>query len=172
VGYFDGLASACFKKDNVGNTVFYPVGVLAKGRILPDEATELHIRKFLVLYYKVTLPLTILLSALHLWPLVAAALVISVVWFYSFCKKTTSQLPISDSTLTLKEGYQGSARSHNKPTLWFLLLVSIVFVAAGIFMTIASETLDSRLAGLSCVIFFGLCGSAIGYMLKEKYKNS
>ncbi len=31
MGYFEGQAEACFKKDEDGHTIFYPFGVLAKG---------------------------------------------------------------------------------------------------------------------------------------------
>lgn len=170
MGYFEGLAEACFKKDEAGRTIFYPLGVLAKGRVLPDSLTEDRVRRFMIRYYKVTLPVTILLAAFHKWGLLVTAAIVSFIWFYLFCRKTTAHLPISDSKLTLREGYASSAKAHNKITLWVLFVVSILFIAGGLFLTIAAPTFEKRLTGLACLGFFALCGAAIGYMLRSKYK--
>lgn len=40
MGYFEGLTNGNFKKDRDGNTIFFPWGILGKGRVLPDEQTE------------------------------------------------------------------------------------------------------------------------------------
>lgn len=170
MGYFEGLAEACFKKDEVGRTVFYPFGVLAKGRVLSDEVTETRVRGFLIRYYKITLPTTILLAAFHKWALLIAIALASFVWFYVFCQKTTAHLPISESKLTLREGYTSSAKAHNKVTLWILFATSILFVAGGLVLTIVAPTVQRRLIGLACLGCFSLCMAAIGFMLKAKYK--
>jgi hypothetical protein len=170
MGYFEGLAAACFKIDEDGKTIFYPLGVLAKGRVLPDKATEARVRQFVIRYYKITLPITILLSALNQWLLVTATVLASFIWFYVFCQKTTSNLPISNSKLTFREGYTGSAQAHNKTTLWLLFLVSVIFVLAGILLSVAANSIKMRLIALASLTFFGLCSFAIGFMLRAKYK--
>ena len=134
MGYFEGLADASFKEDSNGNTVFYPWGVLGKGRILPDETTKTKLRKFIILYYQISLPLIILLVITRVWWLAVLFALASFLWFFFQSKKITKDCEISNEKLTVKESYRNSARSHNKIMLWFLLLISLLFVFSGVYL--------------------------------------
>src|SRR2546423_6289468 len=105
MGYFDGLASGSLKKDGEGRTVFYPFGVLGKGRVLPDEAAEQRVRAFLVRYYKVSLLVIIGVGALVNWAWSVALVPIFIAWFYFGSRSLVAGYPHSDSKLTLREGY-------------------------------------------------------------------
>ncbi|HYA87115.1 MAG TPA: hypothetical protein VEI57_08645, partial [Nitrospirota bacterium] len=37
MGYFDELADASFKTDDKGNTIYYPLVIIGKGYILPED---------------------------------------------------------------------------------------------------------------------------------------
>jgi len=168
MGYFDGLTNGSFKKDKNGNSVFFPWGVLGKGRVLPDESTEMKVRGFVHRYYQVTLPIVIGVGVIFGWlwsfllvPLVGA-------WFYFGIKPLVSGCPYSVDKLTLKEGYANSAASHNKFTLWLLFICSALFVLAGIFIASVAKSSGQMIFGLSSAAFFGACGTATGYMLKVK----
>jgi len=164
MGYFDGLADASFKKDSNGNDVFYAWGVLGKGRVLPDEATKAKLRKFVIRYYQIMLPIAILLGIFRLWLPALLVLTALTFGFYFYVNQLTKNCPICTEKLTLKESYRNSANSHNTLMLWLMLLASLLFVAAGMWMFIKGRLF----LGLGIVVFFGLCGAAFILMIKVK----
>ena len=169
MGYFEGLTNGSFKKNKNGNTVFFPWGILSRGRVLPDESIETKVRGFVMRYYKVTLPTIIFVGAIEGWLWSLLLVPIFGAWFYFGTKSLVSGCPYSEEKLTLKEGYTNSAASHNKFTLWLLFICSILFVLAGILIASTAKSSSQIMLGWSSIIFFGACGVAIGYMLKVKH---
>jgi len=167
MGYFEGLADASFKEDSNGNTVFYPWGVLGKGRILPDETTKTKLRKFIILYYQISLPLIVLLTIFRLWGLALIAAPAILIWFLYQSKKLTQGCEISHEKLTVKESYRNSAKSHNKIMLWCMLVISLLFVLSGFYAFIKGKFF----IGLAGVVFFGLCSVVFIFMLKSRGKD-
>lgn len=165
MGYFEGLTDAVFKQDSNGDSVFYPWGALGKGRVIKDPATREQLRNFMLLYYKVSLPLVIVLAVFRQWWLLGVASVALMVWFLLKSRALLKDCPVSGERLTLKEGYRNSAASHNTFTLWLLLIVSLLFSAAGVLLVV----LGKLLPGLFVLAMFGACSVAFAYMLKSKY---
>ena len=172
MGYFEGLTNGNFKKDRDGNTIFFPWGILGKGRVLPDEQTEKKVRTFVSRYYKVSFPTIIGIGVIVGWGWSFLLFPIFVIWFYFGLKSLISDCPYSDDRLTLKEGFTNSAAGHNKVTLWVLLVFSILFVVAGIFIASIARSSGQITLGLITVIIFGLCSGAMGYMLKTKQRST
>ena len=168
MGYFDGLTNGSFKKDKNGNTVFFPWGVLGKGRVLPDESTEIQVRGFVRRYHQVTLPLIIGVGVIFGWVWSFLLVPVFGAWFYFWSRRLVSKCSYSEDKLTLKEGYQNSAASHNKFTLWLLFIFSVLFVLVGIFFAIAAKSGYQMILGLLSAAFFGACSVAIGYMLRVR----
>ena len=171
MGYFDGIANLYFKKDSGGKTVFYPWGVIAKGYTLPDEAREAKARGFIKLHTMVTLPAVVIsVSSGWIWLFITAAVLYG--WFFFKAKALVQGCPPSLEKLSFKESYDNSAKGHNKGVLWLLLIISLFFVAAGLWL-IFHGTIDSGVFPLvlSC-LFFGGCSFAIGYMIKSKGKGA
>jgi hypothetical protein len=168
MGYFEGLADASFKKDSNGNNVFYPWGVLGKGRVLPDEATKIKLRMFVIRYYQIILPVAILLGILRLWLPAILVLILLTLGFYLYVNLLTKDCPICTEKLTLKESYKNSANSHNTLMLWLLLLVSLLFMMGGIWLFFKGRLF----IGLGSVVFFGLCSAVFIFMLKIKGKQN
>lgn len=168
MGYFDGLADAVFKKDASGNNLFYPWGVLGAGYIIESEEKKNQIRGFYKKMYMVMLPAIIIIQvAVGFWPNLIL-LPIYYVWYYFSSKKMTKGLKKSSEKLGLLEAYKNSAKSHNLPTLIILELVSLGFLAAGIWLL--SIGLGS-VAVYFCVAFAVLCVAAIGYMIFAKIND-
>jgi hypothetical protein len=168
MGYFEGLTNASFKKDQTGSTVFYPWGVLGKGRILEDPAVEARLRKFVSRFHKISLPVTIGVGAIVGWSWSLILIPLFSAWFYFGSKALISDSSYSDQKMKLKEGYANSAAGHSKLTLWLLFLCSVVFVMAGVLISIFAKSVNETAMGVSVTIFFGACGIAVGYMLKVK----
>lgn len=168
MGYFEGLADASFKQDSKGNSVFYPWGVLGKGRVLPNEATKTKLRQFVIRYYQIMLPIGILLGIFRLWLPAIVVLALLTLGFYLYVNQLTKACPICTEKLTLKESYKNSANSHNTLMLWFMLLVSLLFVLGGIWLFFKGRLF----IGLGSVVFFGLCSAVFILMLKVKRNQS
>lgn len=168
MGYFEGMARAIFKRDESGSTVFYPWGVLGKGRLLPDEAAEKRVFRFVKLYYQISLVLLIGLGAFFdLW-YSAVLLPILFIWYYLQCKALVSMYPVSHSKLTIKQANTGAAAGFGKPVLWALFIGSALFVAAALWLTVSSQSFDQRAIGFLGVLLFGACAGKAVYMLKVK----
>lgn len=169
MGYFEGLVEAAIKKDKNGNTVFYPWGVLGKGRVITDPDNEAELRIFLLRFYKIMLPLAVVAGIFRVWLVVAIMVVVLTSWFLIATRRLLVEAPFSDERLTLREGYKNSAARHNRFTLWVLFISSLLFVAGGIFIALKAHDLTHIAYGLGCAAFFALCGLAIGYMLSTKH---
>ncbi|PFH11665.1 hypothetical protein BCF11_4120 [Collimonas sp. PA-H2] len=168
MGYFDGLTNASFKKSQDGSTVFYPWGVLGKGRILPDEAAEAKVRGFVKRYYKIMLPTVIIVCVMAGWIWALPLAAIFGAWFYFGSRALVAAYPYSDDKLTLKQGYANSAIGHNQFVLWLLFVFSVLFVVGGIFIAYIAKSPGQMMTAVSAIVFFGACGLAIGYMIKVK----
>ena len=167
MGYFDGLIEGNFKTTADGQRLFYPWGVLGKGRVLADAHTEQRIRRFLKVYYMVSLPLVIIIVitvqfsgfyyALALIPVVLLVYGVAVL-------SLTRRLLVTRQRLRLTESLANSGRAHSRAMLWLLFIVSILFVIGGI-----GIILDRQVGmGLFSILFFGACGMIIGYMLRTR----
>ena len=163
MGYFDGLADAAFKNDEEGNYLFYPFGVIGKGRVIPSENEKDSLRLFLKRTYQFFFLLFILLFFVAKWQLILGLLMIALFTFYFVLFKRIQSYEYATSKLTLKESLKNSAKSHNKLTLLFLFGISILFVLIGLGISTLGEA--SIVIGILCAAFFGLCAICIGYML-------
>ena len=74
----------------------------------------------------------------------------------------TRHWAVVDERLTYREAMSASAAAHGAVSLWLLAALSAVFVAAGLFLLIAT---DATLIGLLCVVFFGGCLGVFVWML-------
>jgi len=167
MGYFEGLINASFKKDKNGQTLFYPRGISGKGYILSNKDIEVRIRVFLGRYYKISLSLIIFTGILvGVWSFLLIPFLY--MWFHFGIKSLLTNCINSDEKLSYKESVINSALGHNTSTLWFLFICSIIFVVVGIFIADNATSLYKMIVGWASVIFFGVCGIVIGYMLKVK----
>jgi hypothetical protein len=166
MGYFDGLTDGLFKSDHEGKTLFYPWGVLGKGFILPNSDKKQEIRRFVKLYYVVSLPLVLLTGITVGWLYSFALVPPLILWYWLRVNRLLASVSTTTEKLKIGEAYRSSARSHNLSTLWFLEVASLLFVVSGIFILFISP--HNWFAGLMSVIFFGACALAIGYMINAK----
>ena len=118
MGYFDGLANSSFKIDAEGREVFFPYGIFAKGRVLPDAETADAIRGKIVNFYKILMfagiPLSVVL--VNLPGGVIALVGVGILacfgsWFYF--RQLCEGLEISDERLGYAEAQRNAARGHS-----------------------------------------------------------
>jgi len=166
MGYFDGLVSGSFKQDASGRTLFFPYGVLGKGKLAPSEAAAQSLKTGLKIYYMITLPVIIVASILYGFLASMAAAAVMIVAYEIWIRGQTASWTRSGESLTYAESTRNSAVALGKGTLIALLVVSLLFVATGIAMIFAVP--DSRWIGVLSTVFFGACSVAFMYMLRRR----
>lgn len=167
MGYFDGLTDAAFKTDQQGRKVFYPWGVLGKGYITRDEAHYQRLRSKIKWTYIISLPAIIIGQVLYGWKIAVLFAVMYTVWYLAMLTLWLSGLEISGEKITVAEARRNSARSHNRATLIFLTVVSVLFVIMGLLVALGGKVW----LGLLTAVFFGGCGWMIFQMLRDKAKQ-
>lgn len=168
MGYFDGLTDGAFKTDTQGRQVFYPWGVLGKGYVMRDSEHHESLRGKIKLMYQITLPVVILNQIVFGFVANLIFLPLYIVWYLVMLKRWTTGLEISSEKMTVKEARRNSAKSHNRGTLIFFVIVSVVFVLLGLLVMADGHFWP----GLFCSVFFAACGGMIGLMLRDKSKAS
>jgi len=165
MGYFDGLGSGSFRKDDEGNTVFYPWGVLSKGRILPDQVVEDEVRAVVRQYQKISLPLVLGVGLILGWIWAFLLLPILLAWFHLRTRKLIAVYPYSEDKLRLKESVEHTAISHGKFNLSLLCCGSVLLSLAGLVVVLSATSFHQAVPGWLALIFFGLCSAIFGVML-------
>jgi len=167
MGYFEGIADGYFKTDKEGNKVFYPWGILGgKGYILPKDK-EVNFHNKFKKYFQVSVPLTISgVIFFRGWFLLIIILPLYLVGYGIWMNRLTKGMKISNEKLTISESTTNSARSHNLPTLWFLIIGSSLFVLIGLCMIVTSP--KDWIMGALSIAFFGFTGYLGLKMMKAK----
>lgn len=166
MGYFDGLTDAAFKTDAAGRYVFYPWGVLGKGYVMRDAAHYESLRGKIKWMYIVVLPVIIFNQVSFGVKANLIFLAVYMIWYLVMLKYWTSGLEVSNEKMTVAESRRNSAKSHNRATLIFLVIISVVFVLLGLWMMASGHFWQGFLSS----IFFGGCGFMIMLMLRDKGK--
>ena len=172
MGYFQGLTDATFKTGPGGEFLFYPWGILAKGRVLPDQATYERLRKQLTLAYMWFFGgmfLVTLFAGGSPFRLVATAsipIVVFLLWWFLGPFREVLRYPVSAEKLRLTESYRNSSRSHNLAILMILLVTSLLFTGVSAWFALTK----SSLLAAGYAVFMGLCSAAIAYMVRTKLK--
>jgi hypothetical protein len=168
LNYFDDLARGNFKRDAAGRTVFFPLGVFGKGRILPDVATEQRLRDRLATQYQLAVVVAIALAVLHNLLLMLLVGLAVVAWMSLRSVLLVAAYPPSDLRLSWKERYASPLSPDNVGTQWFLLVCCVALVAGGLLLLVVGDTLDQRVAGVAVIVLFGAAGVARAYGLRHR----
>ena len=176
MGYFDGLANSSFKKDAEGRDLFFPHGMLGKGRILPDAETAAALRGQIVNFYKLLMfggiPLMVVAIGLpggKTVVLIAAVILCFGAWLW--LRQLSKDYPIADERLTYGEAQRNAARGHSYIGLILLSVVSWLFVVGG-FLLLAVDDTEVRLVAVACIILFGAALCLFVWMIVAKKRQS
>jgi hypothetical protein len=165
MGYFDGLASASFKSDAHGNTIFFPYGRWGKGRFIADIDSAEQLKKFISRFYMVAFGMTLVVgvTAGYIWTFIATPFVM--LWYFQGIKKFLKDAPFSDEKMSSRESMRNMASGMNKYLIWFFFLSSLLFTAAAIFLSVETGDLSLGLAGGG---FSAVCALVFAFMLRSK----
>src|SRR5215212_2964270 len=168
--YFEGLVAGSFKTAADGQRLFYPWGVFDKGYVLPDAQTEQRMRRLLKMYHQVWLPLVIVVSIIassysFYYALTLIPVFLLIYGIYGVgVRSLTRGLPSSSERLRATESWANSAKSYSSVILWFMFIVSALFVISDIWMILLGQVG----IGLLGMLFFGFCSLVFGYMLRKR----
>ena len=175
MGYFDGLTASSFKRDSRGRDLFFFWGKLGKGRVIPNETDGAYVKRYLKNYFiclfVVIVPVVALSNSILFEP----------AWFILFGGMMLALLlgllplylrvrgwEIADERITLAEAYSASAKAHGRGTMLVLTVLSLLLVACGLFLLVAT---DATLIGALCTLFFGACLAVFLYMLRASRRG-
>jgi len=173
--FFHSFTAANFLKDESGNDLFYPWGVLGSGFVIDSEAKTREIqRRYRQVRVRGTFAIIFFQGCFSLVGGLAALLVYCLV-FPITVSKIIEGLPPSTIKLRLSfsEYYKAAARAHSLASLQSGVLGSLGLVAMGIFLSWIrlyegdGFEFDNYL-GFYCMAFFGWAAIVEGYMLKVK----
>ena len=163
--YFKLFADAAFSNGPNGERLFYLYGPWSRPYVIPDAETEHRLYQNILWYYRVSIPVTILIVILfqQITPsifssgylIVFAILIISAI-SWSFLKLLFSShvrnLNRSPSRF-LRTFYDNIAQKSSYWMLSLQILICLVFIGGGIALLILHRT--PRLSAMVGIIFFG-----------------
>lgn len=167
MSFFDSLTSGAFKKDSQNRNLFFPWGIFGSGFIVESEERLNQIQKsYNKMWIVMLLSFFTLLAVLGFWVILLVP--VCQAWQYFAIKKITKNLQRTTEKLKISETYKNSAKSFNLPLLILLELLSLVFVAAGVWIIAIGERSFMAYASLG---FISLCAVIFGYVIFLKIKN-
>jgi hypothetical protein len=103
MGFLSSFSDGMTKTDSYGRRVFFPFGMMGRGRILPDQLTERRLRRFVAVSAILLIVVSIILSrVVNLWWGLALAIVgASAMQVYLYAQ--IRGFPISDTRLILQK---------------------------------------------------------------------
>lgn len=175
MGYFDGLTAGAFKRDSQGRDLYFFWGKFGKGRVIPSEADGASVRTYLKNYYICVLVLIVPIVVFGRseaftapWFLMLGGLIVAASLGLMPLYMRIRNWEIADERMTLAEAYSASAKAHGKGSMLFLVVLSSLLVACGLFVLVAT---DAKLVGALCVLFFGACLAVFVYMLRASRRG-
>ena len=164
MGYFDRQSSALFKKDAQGRDLFFIWGNLGRGRVVPTEADGVAVRRYLK-YHSIAMVVGIVPMVVLAGEPLEPRWYVTIGVFISLALAAflplvirTERWEIADERLTYREAM--AARSA--VGLWFLVVLSGLFMAVGLLVMLNS---DAALAGLLLVLVSGACIGVFAWLL-------
>lgn len=171
--YFDGLIEPLFKTDDMGRRLFFPAGVLSKGRVILDEDRVMDLKRKVRMAYMVFFLVFIpLLAGLTPWlgssawvPAILIGLAAGLA-MNAYLFSLARGLPKTSERMNVGEAYRAQAVKLGRG--WLLTLaISTGVLAVGSLMLAFLDPKTGMLAGLSGAVFFVALAAVFVYQLRS-----
>jgi hypothetical protein len=169
MGYFDALTSSCFKTAHDGRKLFFPWGVLGRGYVIPSNADYERLRGQLKIYTIVSLLLIIAAAAFRNYLAAFGIAAILILFYFGWARYLMRGLQPSEERMSLNESMATQAVHHGAIGLWVLEIISLLFVAIGLFMFFTDPS--GHLLALGSIIFFGFCAVVLMRMIMLRRRS-
>ncbi|XCN74909.1 MAG: hypothetical protein Q3M24_09260 [Candidatus Electrothrix aestuarii] len=174
--YFTYIAEQSFKHLEDGQCLFYLGSPFSRPYIVPDVATESRLRGKLTWYHRIFLG-TLIVSQPFLLPyliqktwmffaFLAAVVALNSVVIRILFWTDLRNLSRRPNHVPLRTCYAAATAQHSENTLTLGFSVSLAFVVIAVPMLFFGP--GPFVAGLTGIVFFGLCAIVWGYKLKRK----
>ena len=180
----DTLADQALKKDDSGNTLYYPWGIFGSGFVLKSENTVKQIRKLYkiqMIYILINIPImTVLVNVranIFYWLVYLSIYLIAYyIWFHFAIKKITQGLQKTKEKIKISEIYSNQSKSISLPLLILFEILFIGATASIVWILLFYENAPPHFSFASIFFWLGLgatCFASIiyGYMLIMKVRN-
>jgi len=179
MGFFDNLAETAFRKNPDGSDIYYPNGVIGKGRIVRDSARRQTLFNYHKRICKYGIPLMALYGAVlgmsggltkgHL-------IFIGIVAGLAFARQRylIAGLPVYSERPTVTEFAARGSKAFHPLLLLFLGASSLILIAGGVAMPILLRTsFEKIMFPMIGLISFGVLGLALSvYVYKARKSNN
>jgi len=176
-GYFNALADASFKNNPEGEGwLYYPNGILSKGRVVKDEATKGKLFKFQKSMFMLLLPLGFFYGLIFvLTDMGGPALILPVIVLavaYLWLHMQIKDLPKSKVKLKYKESTAKAMRGLPDWYSRFLFIISaLVIILAVIMMILSNETFEKVSELTIALTGMGLFGIVLAVLVQKFRKK-
>ncbi len=173
MSFFDGLTEVHFKKDDSGNTLFFPRGIWGSGYIIESQEKLDKIKKYYRdsywIIYKIVLPAFIFLQVIIGMGLLLLIILLPFYCIYNFfkIKSLTKNSAKTNEKLKLSETQNKILKLYNLPTLIFMGIISVLFAISGFWVLFFKKDF----IGVLAILLFGSGAIFSGKLIFQKLKN-
>ena len=136
MSFIDYFGEVAFKTAADGKRVFFPYGVLGKGRVVDTDETYQRLFTHQKWWSFGGLVIAIALSKFFGWQIISVFIFLFAVAHYFFTTRITRNLPIAAGPFTPQLAKSTNAHSLSGRTLWFLAIFVLVMVAVVFFASV------------------------------------
>lgn len=168
MGYFDALASSCFKNTKSGKPAFYPWGKFGKGYEIDTEARQHEIKQGVIRYYMALIAVSIAVGVALKWQGLILIPIVALPYIF-LVRKWTKGLQVTTEKLTFRESYEAQAKRHHPAVLWVMLVASLLLTVGSALALSVEGHLILEVLGLT---LFGFCSLVCAWMLIARRRGS
>ena len=149
----EALANTAFKKDRDGNTVFFPWGILGRGRVPPSSAEEAAARQYMVntrTNGRIMMWVCIGVTAFG-WEWAALLVLIFSAWYVALLMSLISGWPYHTDRFSITHAYSEMAAGFSRRKIKWYLGISVVMLPLGLYSLFTSAWLSGLTVVVICV---------------------
>lgn len=162
----EAMVNAAFKKDRDGNTVFYPWGILGRGRVPPSSAEEAVAREYMVNSHtngQIIMWVCIAVAAFG-WEWSVLLMLIFSAWYAALLMSLVSGWPYHADCLSLNHVCSGMAAVFSRRKIKWYLGIMLAMLPLGLYGLYIGEWLS----GLTLVVISAGGIAVYSRMLRTK----
>ncbi len=178
MGYFDRITEVAFKKGENGKTIYFPNGVLGKGRVIEDPILKEKVFKFHKRLHKYLVPFAVFYGILMGFGGGASLNAISpliIIAAFVFLRQRflIKDLPKHNVKLTVKEASTSTSKAMHPAVLVFMMLNGAMCIVLSLLLPSLFGKPINEIQSLVLIIFMlGVVLLAISiYLYKVKKSN-
>ena len=178
MGYFDKITEAAFKEGENGESIYYPNGIIGKGRVIKDPELKKKIFKFHKRLNKYLFPFGVIYGmllglggAVSLEGLIPVIIIGVLVFLRQ--RFLINGLPKNSAKLTVKEASTKASKSMHPAFLIFLMVNGIICISLGLAIPfIVAKSIGEVQLSVLILVAVGFVSLAISLYLYKLQKSN